>query len=93
MKIKPMNKQILVRIIEDDSYLSPSGLLYIPQTGPKATNEAIVLDVNPTCKNLSPGDHVALENYGGTNVKNPDTPKETLVLHNEDDIAFIILEE
>jgi len=93
MKIKPMNKQILVKILHKEAYLSPSGFLYIPQIGPKTTNEAIVLEVNPTCKSFSPGDHVVLENYGGTNVKNHNTPIETLVLHNEDDIAFIILEE
>lgn len=90
--IKPQNNQILIKLIKKESYKSPSGLLYIPQTGPTNTNLAIIQAVNPTCKNLMVGDTVLIDNYGGTEITNPDNPKEKFVLQNQEDILCIIME-
>ena len=91
-KIIPLNNQVLVRMYERKDRMI--GSLFIPNLKKGQTNYGTILAVSEDVEeNLNVGDKVILENYGGTDIPDPNNKDKTLRLQKVDTILLKIFKE
>jgi chaperonin GroES len=96
MKLKPLGDRLIVRAIEEEQ-TTASGLV-LPDTAKEKPQKGKVLaagdgrldeDGKRIPMDVKEGDEVLYSKYGGTEIKDPDTGEDLLVLRESDVLAKV----
>ena len=97
MNLKPLGDRLIIRAIEEEE-TTASGIV-LPDTAKEKPQKGKVLAVGDgkinedtgkrTPLDVSEGDEVLYSKYGGTEIKDPDTGEDLLVLRESDVLAKV----
>ena len=96
MKLKPLGDRLIVRAIEEEQ-TTASGLV-LPDTAKEKPQKGKVLAAGDgrldeagkrIPMDVKEGDEILYSKYGGTEIKDPDTGEDLLVLRESDVLAVI----
>jgi chaperonin GroES len=97
MKLKPLGDRLIVRAIEEDEKTA-SGIV-LPDTAKEKPQKGKVVAVGDgkldedgkrVPLEVKAGDEVLYSKYGGTEIKDPDSGEELLVLRESDVLAKVV---
>jgi chaperonin GroES len=97
MKLKPLGDRLIVRAIEEDEKTA-SGIV-LPDTAKEKPQKGKVVAVGDgkldedgkrVPLEVKAGDEVLYSKYGGTEIKDPDSSEELLVLRESDVLAKVV---
>lgn len=95
VKIKPLGKRVLIQRAKAQT---TKGGILLPDTAQEKPKEGIVVAVGPGALddegnrqplNVKTGDRILFSSYAGTEVKNPDSEDEFLILQEEDILGIV----
>ncbi|MEJ6950775.1 co-chaperone GroES [Natronospora cellulosivora (SeqCode)] len=87
MKIKPLNKRVAIKFIEEDEKQTKSGIVLPDTAKAEKPQQGEVVAIAADCESLNVGDVVVYDKYAGNKVKVDDV--EYVIVKSEDVLAIV----
>ncbi|MFW6264765.1 MAG: co-chaperone GroES [Bacillota bacterium] len=87
MKLKPLNKRVVIKFIEEEEKQTKSGIVLPDTAKAEKPQQGEVVAVAADCEGVNAGDVVVYDKYSGNKVKLDDV--EYVIVKSEDVLAIV----